>query len=151
MANYYNTTLKGEATTVGLLKDYVTHSINVQSTSTAYNCLGEPKFNADGFSFTGSWRRPPNDGPAERASSFILIADSILKQSDWEEANGVHFYTLLVMRKGLIHGANFAKRNRDTTRTSTYTNITNTLKTTFGPVPTTNDFPTFNLVSIISV
>ncbi|KAI7891428.1 Six-hairpin glycosidase-like protein [Mucor mucedo] len=104
--------------------------------------------------------RPQNDGPAERASSFILIADSILKQSGddtyvtgtlkpaifkdldyvvstwsdgcfdlWEEANGVHFYTLMVMRKGLIHGANFATRNGDTTRASTYTTTANTLKT----------------------
>ncbi|KAG2193291.1 hypothetical protein INT47_008652 [Mucor saturninus] len=160
MANDYNTTLKGDTTTVGLLKDYVTYSINAQSTSTACNCLGEPKFNADGSSFTGAWGRPQNDGPAERASSFILIADSILKQSGddtyvtgtlkpaifkdldyvvstwsdgcfdlWEEANGVHFYTLMVMRKGLIHGANFATRNGDATRASTYTTTANTLKT----------------------
>ncbi|KAI7891435.1 Six-hairpin glycosidase-like protein [Mucor mucedo] len=47
----------------------------------------------------------------------------------WEEANGVHFYTLMVMRKGLIHGANFATRNGDTTRASTYTTTANTLKT----------------------
>ncbi|KAI7891415.1 Six-hairpin glycosidase-like protein [Mucor mucedo] len=104
--------------------------------------------------------RPQNDGPAERASSFILLADSILKQSGddtyvtgtlkpaifkdldyvvstwsdgcfdlWEEANGVHFYTLIVMRKGLIHGANFATRNGDNTRASTYTTTANTLKT----------------------
>ncbi|KAI7891417.1 Six-hairpin glycosidase-like protein [Mucor mucedo] len=115
------------------------------------------------LSYTSSIRifsRPQNDGPAERASSFILIADSILKQSGdytyvfgtlkpaifkdldyvvstwsdgcfdlWEKANGVHFYTLIVMRKGLIHGANFATRNGDTTRASTYTTTANTLKT----------------------
>ncbi|KAG2198508.1 hypothetical protein INT47_008612 [Mucor saturninus] len=81
MANDYNTTLKGDATIVGLLKDYVTYSINAQSTSTACNCLGEPKFNADGSSFTGAWGIPQNDGPAERGSSFILIAVNLLKQS----------------------------------------------------------------------
>ncbi|KAG2208697.1 hypothetical protein INT47_007796 [Mucor saturninus] len=160
MANDYNTTLSGNTTIVKLLKDYVTYSINAQSTSTACNCLGEPKFNPDGSSYTGAWGRPQNDGPAERASSFILIADSYLKQTAdaayvtgtlkpaifkdldyvvntwsngcfdlWEEVNGVHFYTLMVMRKGLVRGANFASRNGDSTRASTYTNAANAIKT----------------------
>jgi glucoamylase len=57
MAYDYNTTLSGNSTILGLLKDYVTFSINAQSTSTVCNCLGEPKFNPDGSSFTGSWGR----------------------------------------------------------------------------------------------
>lgn len=156
----YNTTLAGNSTILGILKNYVTFSLNSQSASTSCNCLGEPKFNADGSSYTGAWGRPQNDGPAERADTFILIADSILKQTSdatyvtgtlapaiykdldyvastwsngcydlWEEVNGVHFYTLMVMRKGLIRGANFATRNGDSTRASTYTNTAASIKT----------------------
>lgn len=46
-----------------------------------------------------------------------------------EEVNGVHFYTLMVMRKGLIRGANFATRNGDSTRATTYTNTAASIKT----------------------
>ncbi|KAI8075404.1 glucoamylase glam [Gilbertella persicaria] len=160
IANDYNRTLAGNSTYLGLLKDYVTFSVNSQSTSTICNCLGEPKFNKDGSGYSGAWGRPQNDGPAERADTFILIADSILKQTGdatyvtgtlrpaiykdldyvvnvwsngcfdlWEEVNGVHFYTLMVMRRSLILGANFASRNGDSTRASTYTNTANSIKT----------------------
>lgn len=57
MAYDYNTTHTGNSTIINLLKNYVTYSINAQSTSTACNCLGEPKFNPDGSSFTGAWGR----------------------------------------------------------------------------------------------
>lgn len=57
MANDYNTTLAGNTTIIGILKNYVTYSVNAQATTTACNCLGEPKFNADGSSFTGPWGR----------------------------------------------------------------------------------------------
>jgi glucoamylase len=147
----YNTTLAGNSTILGVLKDYVTFSLNSQTTSTVCNCLGEPKFNPDGSSYTGAWGRPQNDGPAERAATFILFADSYLKQTSdstyvtgtlapaiykdldyvvstwsngcydlWEEVNGVHFYTLMSMRRGLLDGSNFASRNGDSTRSSTY-------------------------------
>ncbi|KAG2195786.1 hypothetical protein INT47_005763 [Mucor saturninus] len=140
MANDYNTTLKGDATTVDLLKDYATYSINSQSTSTACNCLGKPKFNADGSSFTGSWgsilKQSGDDtyvtGTLKPGKSYLDYVVSTWSDGCfdvWEEANGVHFYTLMVMRKGLIQGANFATRNGDTTRASTYTNTANTLKT----------------------
>ncbi|KAG0803002.1 hypothetical protein G6F18_014013 [Rhizopus arrhizus] len=136
----YNTTLSGNKTILNVLKDYVTFSVKTQSTSTVCNCLGEPKFNPDGSGYTGAWGRPQNDGPAERATTFVLFADSYLTQTKdasyvtgtlkpaifkdldyvvnvwpnscfdlWEEANGVHFYTLMVMRKGLLLGADFAK------------------------------------------
>ncbi|EHK98266.1 putative Glucoamylase [Glarea lozoyensis 74030] len=36
--------------------------------------LGEPKFNADGSAFTGSWGRPQRDGPALRATALITYA-----------------------------------------------------------------------------
>lgn len=57
MAYDYNTTHTGNSTIINLLKNYVTYSINAQSTSTSCNCLGEPKFNPDGSSFTGAWGR----------------------------------------------------------------------------------------------
>lgn len=36
--------------------------------------LGEPKFDADGTAFTGSWGRPQRDGPALRATAMIAYA-----------------------------------------------------------------------------
>jgi glucoamylase len=46
--------------------------------------LGEPKFNVDMSSFTGSWGRPQRDGPALRAIVLIdfgnwLIVCSLLR------------------------------------------------------------------------
>ncbi|KAF7727643.1 Glucoamylase, intracellular sporulation-specific [Apophysomyces ossiformis] len=147
----YNTTETGNSTVAGFLEDYVHFQINTQTESTVCNCLGEPKFNPDGSSYTGPWGRPQNDGPAERASTMILIADSFLTQTKntsyvdntlkpaiykdldyvvntwsnpcfdlWEEVNGIHFYTLMVMRRGLLDGANFATRNGDTSKASSY-------------------------------
>lgn len=57
IANDYNTTLAGNSTILGLLKDYVTFSTNAQNTATVCNCLGEPKFNTDGTGFSGPWGR----------------------------------------------------------------------------------------------
>ncbi|RCH88939.1 glycoside hydrolase 15 protein [Rhizopus azygosporus] len=159
IAYEYNTTFTGNTTLLKYLKDYVTFSVKSQSVSTVCNCLGEPKFNADGSSFTGPWGRPQNDGPAERAVTFMLIADSYLTQTKdasyvtgtlkpaifkdldyvvsvwsngcydlWEEVNGVHFYTLMVMRKGLILGADFAARNGDSSRASTYKKTASTME-----------------------
>lgn len=160
LAYDYNTTLAGDSTLLSLLKNYVTFAINSQSVSTVCNCLGEPKFNPDGSSYTGAWGRPQNDGPAERATTFILFADSYLKQTGdasyvtgtlapaiykdldyvvstwsngcydlWEEVNGVHFYTLMSMRRGLLDGASFARRNGDSTRSSTYTSTASSIAT----------------------
>lgn len=70
-----------------LLHDYVDFQMDVQKTSTRCNCLGEPKFNKDGSSFKGTWGRPQNDGPAERAITFLLIAnrwlDNGYKDTPW--------------------------------------------------------------------
>lgn len=57
IATEYNTTLAGDSELLGILKDYVTFSINSQNAETACNCLGEPKFNPDGSSYTGAWGR----------------------------------------------------------------------------------------------
>ncbi|KAG1469674.1 hypothetical protein G6F56_003118 [Rhizopus delemar] len=119
-----------------LLRDYVDFQIDSQNTPTVCNCLGEPKFNPDGSSFSGSWGRPQNDGPAERAIAFIKIANRFKGTYDdyihsaivpalkkdleytmriweepcfdlWEEINGVHFYTLMAMRRALLDGFEF--------------------------------------------
>ncbi|KAI8142072.1 glucoamylase [Fennellomyces sp. T-0311] len=127
--------------TAGLLQDYVTFQLNAMEQDTVCQCLGEPKFNADGSSYTGAWGRPQNDGPAERASAFVLIANALSDNSSyvedtltpaikkdldyvvevweqacfdlWEEVNGVHFYTLMVMRKALKDGAAFLGNSSD--------------------------------------
>jgi glucoamylase len=57
---------------------------------------------------------------------------NLLIKKNWnfrEEVNGVHFYTLMVMRKGLVRGASFAARNGDSTRANTYTNTAASIKT----------------------
>ncbi|KAL0582135.1 hypothetical protein ABG067_008143, partial [Albugo candida] len=58
-----------------LLQDYIEFQIDTQFTPTECHCLGEPKFNQDGTGFGGPWGRPQNDGPAERAITFLLIAN----------------------------------------------------------------------------
>ncbi|CAO3639113.1 unnamed protein product [Cunninghamella blakesleeana] len=126
----------------GMIQDYIAFSENSQTTSTACNCLGEPKFNPDGSSFTGPWGRPQNDGPAERATTLILYSNivnssslksMIYKDLDyvttvwdnqnfdlWEEVNGRHFFTYMVMRRGLLDGVDFATKNGDTDKANTY-------------------------------
>lgn len=124
-----------------LLEDYIDFQIDAQLTATRCDCLGEPKFNKDGTGYTGSWGRPQNDGPAERAIAFMLIANrwldngykqnidyllpAILKDLDyisnvwfhssfdlWEEIDGTHFYTLMVMRRALLDGISFIKKTK---------------------------------------
>ncbi|CAO3633478.1 unnamed protein product [Cunninghamella echinulata] len=135
----------------GLIQDYVAYSQKAQSTYTVCNCLGEPKFNPDGSSYTGPWGRPQNDGPAERATTLIIYSNivgtsnlksMIYKDLDyitnvwdhqnfdlWEEVNGRHFFTYMVMRRGLLDGAEFATKNGDTSKANSYkavaTNIEN--------------------------
>lgn len=112
-----------------LLTDYIDFQIGTQNEHTLCECLGEPKFNADGTAYMGTWGRPQNDGPAERAITFILISKriqntsmlpAILKDIDyivqvwqdpcfdlWEEIEGNHFYTLMVMRRALLDTLDF--------------------------------------------
>ncbi|RCI00225.1 hypothetical protein CU098_005411 [Rhizopus stolonifer] len=129
-----------EETNETLLRDYVDFQVHTQDIPTVCNCLGEPKFNKDGSSFTGPWGRPQNDGPAERAIAFMAIAKrldqdslflkdtlypALLKDLDyiiqvwqepcfdlWEEVNGVHFYTLMVMRRALLEAVDVLQDTR---------------------------------------
>ncbi|KAI8138346.1 glucoamylase [Fennellomyces sp. T-0311] len=160
MVYMYNTTEAGDTSLRSKLQDYVTFQINSMKTATVCNCLGEPKFNKDGSGYSGAWGRPQNDGPADRAITLILFADSFIAQGGdvsyitntlkpaiytnldyvvntwsnvcfdlWEEVNGVHIYTLSVMRKGLLEGADFASRNGDSTRANTYRSTASSIKT----------------------
>ncbi|KAI8336143.1 glucoamylase [Chlamydoabsidia padenii] len=139
------------STLTNYINDYVAYSKNAQSTSTVCNCLGEPKFNPDGSSYTGPWGRPQNDGPAERATTLILYAKNsnnadlkpmIYKDLDyvvntwdnqnfdlWEEVNGRHFFTYMVMRRGLLDGADYATSNGDTSKASTYKSTVTKIET----------------------
>ncbi|KAI8331494.1 Six-hairpin glycosidase-like protein [Chlamydoabsidia padenii] len=136
-----------------VLFDYVEFQLHTQriANQTPCQCLGEPKFNADGSTFTGDWGRPQNDGPAERAITMILFANILRKQQDhddyinstlkpsiyldldyvvktwetpcfdlWEEVNGIHFFTLMVMRRGLLDGSTFSLDQGDMTRAHQY-------------------------------
>jgi len=127
-----------EYNTTNVLLDYVDFQIKSQTVDTVCNCLGEPKFNKDGSSFTGSWGRPQNDGPAERAITMMLFAyrwreesqdesfvrdilePAIIRDLDyiasvwnkpcydlWEEVEGLHFFTLMVIRRALLDGIEF--------------------------------------------
>ncbi|KAG0747071.1 hypothetical protein G6F57_001100 [Rhizopus arrhizus] len=65
-----------------LLKDYVEFQVDTQNTPTVCQCLGEPKFNPDGSAFSGPWGRPQNDGPAERAITFMKIINRFKGKHD---------------------------------------------------------------------
>ncbi|KAI9269089.1 Six-hairpin glycosidase-like protein [Phascolomyces articulosus] len=132
-----------------LLHDYVAAEIYHQVTPTRCNCLGEPKFNADGSGYDGSWGRPQNDGPASRAITMMLLAKKspehyvkktlvtpIYRDLDYtvdvwstpcfdlfEESEGLHSYTLLVMRRALVDGALFASQQGDSGRAATYAQV----------------------------
>ncbi|CDH50100.1 glucoamylase [Lichtheimia corymbifera JMRC:FSU:9682] len=108
-----------------IMQDYVGFQINSMNEDTVCDCLGEPKFNKDGTSYTGAWGRPQNDGPAERASTFIQIAqalkdnssfvDDTIKpaiQRDLDYVSSLWSETcfdlwLMVMRRALNDGAKF--------------------------------------------
>lgn len=57
-----------------VLMDYINFSRRNQMTPNPSGGLGEPKFEADGSAFTGSWGRPQNDGPALRAVALSRLA-----------------------------------------------------------------------------
>jgi glucoamylase len=69
-----------------LLSAYVEFSLNNQTITNPSSAfgrgLGEPKFNPDGSAYTGSWRRPQDDGPALRAITCIRLANYLLDNGD---------------------------------------------------------------------
>ncbi len=112
------------------ISEYVAFSGQIQKLPTPSG-LGEPKVNVNGTVFSDPWGRPQNDSPALRAVSMIHIAKlskksaiKFLIKADldfvaehwqdpsfdlWEEVLGTHFYTLMVQRKAMAEGAEFAK------------------------------------------
>ncbi|KAL0092569.1 glycoside hydrolase family 15 protein [Phycomyces blakesleeanus] len=130
-----------------VLIDYVEFQIGTQQTTTLCQCLGEPKFNPDGTGFSGEWGRPQNDGPAVRASTFLLLSQALSQKKYvtnilrpavyrdldyivdnwatpsfdlWEEVLGVHFYTLMVMRRALLQGVAFSRSYEDAIHAANY-------------------------------
>lgn len=63
---------------------FVAFSRRNQETATLSG-LGEPKFHADGRSFTDPWGRPQNDGPALRAITMIRFANLLLKEGSYKD------------------------------------------------------------------
>ena len=53
------------------LQSKLQHTSNPSGTFDDLSGLGEPKFEADGSAFVGSWGRPPRDGPALRAITLM--------------------------------------------------------------------------------
>lgn len=102
--------------------------------------LGEPKFEADGSAFTGSWGRPQHDGPALRASALITYSKWLIVNGQrskaisnvwpiisndlsfigqywnrtgfdlWEEVEGSSFFTTAVQHRALVEGAEYSRQ-----------------------------------------
>ncbi|MBT4792065.1 MAG: hypothetical protein HON90_10875 [Halobacteriovoraceae bacterium] len=61
-----------------LFNNYIS-LVNHHQTIFSLTGLGEPKYNADGTSFTGPWGRPQNDGPALRSIALIKYAFKLIE------------------------------------------------------------------------
>ncbi|CDH56675.1 glucoamylase [Lichtheimia corymbifera JMRC:FSU:9682] len=111
-----------------------------------HDYVAQEIYHQDGSGYEGSWGRPQNDGPAIRVTTLLLLAKksspryvegtlrpAILRDLDyiarvweepcfdlWEEVCGVHFYTLMVMRRAMVDGAEFAREFGDHKRASHY-------------------------------
>ncbi|KAF2651742.1 glycoside hydrolase family 15 protein [Lophiostoma macrostomum CBS 122681] len=71
------------------LQDKIQHTSNPSGTFSDLSGLGEPKFEADGTPFVGSWGRPQRDGPALRAITLMayLRAYNTSHPSLWDSDN----------------------------------------------------------------
>ncbi|KAK8086912.1 Glucoamylase [Apiospora phragmitis] len=128
-----------------LIQNYITSQARLQTVSNPSGSfydgsgLGEPKFNADGSQFTGSWGRPQRDGPPLRALTMITYSKWLINngyqstakdlvwpviQNDlaytaqywnqtgfdlWEEVQGSSFFTIAASHRALVEGSNLAK------------------------------------------
>ncbi|KAG9235112.1 glycoside hydrolase family 15 protein [Amylocarpus encephaloides] len=126
-----------------LIENYITAQARLQTVQNpsgglSSGGLGEPKFNADGSAFTGSWGRPQRDGPALRATALITYAKWLVSngysstakslvwpviQNDlsyvsqywnntgfdlWEEVSGSSFFTIAAQHRALVEGSALA-------------------------------------------
>lgn len=62
---------------------------------------GEPKFNADGSSYSGPWGRPQNDGPALRALTLTRLALYLIERGE-EDYVREHMYGGEIPAQGVI-------------------------------------------------
>ncbi|KAJ2806310.1 Glucoamylase, intracellular sporulation-specific [Coemansia guatemalensis] len=114
-----------------VMDDYIEFTEHVQHMKGLKYGLGEAKFNMDGTPFTGSWCNAQTDGPAIRARVVLAYIAYLQKQGEnkwrrlvdivrrdldyvaevyyqnqhcdiWEEARGLHLYTLLAQRRALL-------------------------------------------------
>lgn len=116
---------------------------------------GEVRFNPDGTLDIVKWGRPQNDGPALRALTLLRWAETVpgpvprgmgdLLVGDldyiaahwaepcydiWEEEKGLHYYTHLVQRTALAHGAARIAGEGDPTRAGRYRAVVRELNRT---------------------
>ncbi|OCK84062.1 glycoside hydrolase family 15 protein [Lepidopterella palustris CBS 459.81] len=71
------------------------HTSNPSGTFSDLSGLGEPKFEADGSAFVGSWGRPQRDGPALRAVTLMeyLRAYNASNPSLWTSDDSENWFT----------------------------------------------------------
>ncbi|PIA13613.1 Six-hairpin glycosidase [Coemansia reversa NRRL 1564] len=124
-----------------VMKDYIQFTEKVQKMNGLQYGLGEAKFNMDGTPFKGSWCNAQTDGPAIRARVVLKyishlqgqkkdwrrLVDIVKRDLDyvaevygqnkhcdiWEEARGLHLYTLLAQRRALVEGVLFMQKVDD--------------------------------------
>ncbi|KAJ1988289.1 hypothetical protein GGI25_006103 [Coemansia spiralis] len=129
------------------LDDYAGLTEYLQTLDTRYG-LGEAKFHMDGSAFTKEWCNAQNDGPASRATTILRYAEQlgghswlfkkvVVRDLDyiadvwhhnsscdiWEEARGLHFYTLMAQRTALEQGTQWASKMNDPARSKEYARV----------------------------
>jgi glucoamylase len=129
------------------IEDYITAQAKLQTVTNPSGSLqpdlaglGEPKFEANGTAFTGSWGRPQRDGPALRAIALMEYSNWLIGQGQasrvqstiwpvisndlnyvgmywqsntfdlWEEVNGASFFTTQNQYRSLVEGAALASK-----------------------------------------
>lgn len=73
LVNNYSVSLQNEITAY-ISAQAILQTVDNPSGDLSSGGLGEPKFNADGTAFMGSWGRPQRDGLALRATALITYA-----------------------------------------------------------------------------
>jgi glucoamylase len=135
----------GDTDLLTVIEEYISSQAYIQTISNpsgglSSGGLGEPKFNVDETSYTGSWGRPQRDGPALRATALIAFGQWLIDggytstaadivwpivRNDlsyvaqywnssgydlWEEVNGESFFTTAVQHRALVEGSKFANQ-----------------------------------------
>lgn len=73
----------GDTDLLTVIEEYINSQAYIQTISNpsgglSSGGLGEPKFNVDETSYTGSWGRPQRDGPALRATALIAFGQWLI-------------------------------------------------------------------------